>query len=371
MKIIQFVPSLRTGGAETLATNYALELKKKGHEVFCLVYDGDYENSPNKETLASSKVQLFFLSELGKWFYKSNNMVYRFVRSCVRKKNIIKTIWNIKPDVIHFHLTPFKLIYFIIKKYPKVHCFYTIHSEVKSIFKDPKNLRFAKKIVKNKKIQMIALHERMKDECSALLNDHTIVCINNGIDLDRFSCSNDRQMIRKSLGMGCNDFVLGHIGSFSTVKNHAYLFRIFKQVLIKREDAWLLLIGDGYLKDKLIGEAKELGIYKRIIWLEKRRDIPELLSSMDVFVFPSYYEGYPLAVIEAQAAGVRCIISDTITPEVLVTDHIKMLSIESSPEVWCEEIINPSTYRPYSGIEKYDIHIVVEKLTKLYCGEHL
>lgn len=368
MKIIHFVPSLRTGGAETIATNSAIEQKRLGQDVICLVYDGDYGDSPNKKALISSDIKICFLSDRKQWYYKSNNILYRIVRLLIRKHSIVKTIRQTKPDVVHFHLTPFITIYHIAKKFPRIHLYYTIHSEITSIFRDHKNVEYAKKTIKQGKITIIALHERMKEECAQLLDCPNVICINNGIDLQRFRVGSERENYRKKLGIKKQDFVVGHIGSLSPVKNHEYLFRVFHSVLQHRADAWLLLIGEGYLKEQLFNYSADIGIQDRIIWLEKRNDIPELLSCMDVFVFPSHYEGYPLAVIEAQAAGVRCLISDTITDEVLVTDHIKKMDISMPPDIWSEEILNPTQYKAYSGIESYDIKLVAKQLNKLYSG---
>ena len=369
MKIIQFVPSLRTGGAETLATNYAIEMSKLGHDVFCFVHDGDLGDSPNKSALLSSNVHIVFLSDRDRWYYKSNDFFSRAIRLNIRRHKITQTVEKINPDVIHFHITPFDVIWRIINTGTKATLFYTIHSELKSIFRDQNNLKLAKKAVAEHKITIIALHDRMKKECVDVLGDENSLCIKNGIDLNRFRKARlARNDYRIELGIAPDELVIGHVGSFAPVKNHEYLLKVFRAVINKRNNSRLLLVGEGSLKDRLIQTAKELGISDRIIWLEKRCDIPQLLSCMDVFVFPSRFEGYPLSVIEAQAVGVRCLVSANITDEVLVTNHIKKMSIELPPEAWGSEILNPSSYPSYSGIEDYDLKKIVKELIELYSG---
>ena len=370
MTIIQFIPSLRTGGAETLATNYAVQMNKLGHDVYCLVYDGDFGDSPNKEKLLSSKVKIVFLSDRSQWYYKKNILISRIVRSIIRNHKIVQSIKSINPDIIHFHLIHFRTIWKIIRLNSRATLFYTIHSELKSVFRENKNLKLAQKAVAQKKIQIIALHERMRSDCINILGADNAVCINNGIELEKYNdIQKYRNIYRKKLGIELSDNVVGHIGSFLPVKNHEYLFHVFKCVLKERRDSWLLLIGEGRLKEELKALAVDLEIDKRIIWLEKRSDIPQLLSCMDIFVFPSKFEGYPLSVIEAQAAGIRCIVSDSITDEVFVTDHIKKMSINLPAESWSKEIISPSQYNKYHGIERYDLKQIVKQIIKLYGGE--
>ena len=136
-----------------------------------------------------------------------------------------------------------------------------------------------------------------------------------------------------------NKFVVGHIGRIFPAKNHPYLLEVFKEFLQKNENSVLLLVGDGPSRKEIENKAQSLGVSEKVIFTGVRSDVNEILQAMDCFVFPSVYEGLPVTVIEAQASGLPCLISDTITDEVCITDLVNKLSIKESPGIWAEEII--------------------------------
>lgn len=154
-----------------------------------------------------------------------------------------------------------------------------------------------------------------------------ILYLNNGIALDKFSFSSEnRKKIREELGL-IDETLLGHIGRFAPQKNHATLIKIFSEYAKTNSEAHLMLVGEGELEDDIRNQIKQLGIADKVHFMGIRKDIPALLSAMDVFVFPSLYEGMPNTVIEAQANGLPCIIADTVTPEVVICKNVTMLSL--------------------------------------------
>jgi glycosyltransferase involved in cell wall biosynthesis len=162
--------------------------------------------------------------------------------------------------------------------------------------------------------------------------------MNNAIDVESFACNETtRAQVRKELGLE-DKFVLGHVGGFKRVKNHMFLIQVFKEVQKLRPDARLLLIGDGGLLNDVKDKVRQLGLEEFVQFAGVRADVSSLLSAMDVFVFPSLYEGVPVTLIEAQSAGLPCIISDTITNEVFVTELLEALSLSESAHVWAEKI---------------------------------
>lgn len=166
-----------------------------------------------------------------------------------------------------------------------------------------------------------------------------VLLLNNGIPLEDFTFSGEsRDEIRKKLDIG-EQLLLGHIGRFSNQKNHKELISIFSEVLKYNPNAHLMLVGDGNLKQEVKNQVEKLGLKERVHFMGVRKDIPELLSAMDVFVFPSFYEGMPNTVIEAQANGVPCVIADTITPEVKMCENVALLPLGNS-KIWVEKIIH-------------------------------
>lgn len=158
--------------------------------------------------------------------------------------------------------------------------------------------------------------------------------LHNGVDLELFTFDVfGRDFIREEFSLQ-DKFIVGHIGRFNRQKNHRYLLEIFNEISKIRDDAVLFLVGDGEERENILEWIQELGLEKKIILVGQRFDIPQLLSAMDVFVFPSLYEGMPNTVIEAQATGLPCVIADTITPEADITGLVNYLSLADSADEW-------------------------------------
>ena len=170
---------------------------------------------------------------------------------------------------------------------------------------------------------------------------HPFRIVNNAIDASKYVYSADKaEEVRDKLDIGRNSIVLGHVGRFSATKNHTLLLDIFKAVCDLREDATLLLVGDGDLRTTMEQKAEQLGIRNRVIFTGIRSDVAELMQAMDVFVFPSIYEGLPLTLVEAQAAGLPCVISANIPPECKMTPLVEQISLESTAEFWAEQVLS-------------------------------
>ena len=166
--------------------------------------------------------------------------------------------------------------------------------------------------------------------------------IHNGIDLNTFRFNaEDRNTVRKELDIE-DRFVVGHVGRFYVQKNHKKLVEIFYQIQKRIPNAILILVGQGELKKEIETQLIQLGLQDNVIFTGVRKDVSRLLSAMDVFVFPSLYEGMPNTVIEAQATGLPCVISNTITKEAKVTDIITYMGLEDDSAIWAEEAIKMS-----------------------------
>lgn len=197
--------------------------------------------------------------------------------------------------------------------------------------------------------------------------------LNNGLDLNVYSFSEEkRKRIQGEFGLQ-GKFVVGHVGRFSKQKNHEFLIDIFYELKKQKDNAVLLLVGNGELKQNIEGKAKALGIADSLIFAGIRSDVPDLLSAMDVFVFPSFYEGMPNTVIEAQATGLPCVIADTITKEACVTDCVHFMSLVDSAEKWVDKIlesknnniVDRSLYSKVMKNRGYDINDVVKMFKKI------
>lgn len=197
--------------------------------------------------------------------------------------------------------------------------------------------------------------------------------IHNGVDLNVFRFDAEgRDCIRKEFALG-EKMVVGHIGRFHQQKNHRYLLEVFQQIRQKQPEATLLLVGVGELQDTVRQWAEELGLEDAVIFAGQRFDIPQLLSAMDVFVFPSFYEGMPNTVIEAQATGLPCVIADTITPEADITGLVTYLPLTESKQLWADTALSAATRERRDTAKDfadhgYDIQVVAKELMDLLCN---
>ncbi len=198
----------------------------------------------------------------------------------------------------------------------------------------------------------------------------------NAIDAKKFAFDPTlREKTRKSLGLG-EEYVVLHVGNLRRVKNHDFLFSVFASILQKEPEAVLLLAGAGEREAELKELAEQLAISNNVRFLGSRSDIPDLLSAADVFVLPSFYEGLPGSVLEAQASSLPCFISDTIAHEVCVTDLVRMLSIQADPALWADAVFSSRAHareEMYSvfAAAGYDVGATAERLTDFYltCGK--
>ena len=165
--------------------------------------------------------------------------------------------------------------------------------------------------------------------------------IKNGIDSKKYIYNVEtRNEIRKMLNIPEEVFAFVHVGRFSEQKNHTFLIDIFKEIYNRNQDARLFLVGDGGLKESIETKVRELQLQDKVIFLGKRDNVNEILQAMDAFLLPSLHEGLPVVGIEAQAAGLPIYISDTVSPEVKITDLVTFYPLQESPENWAKNILD-------------------------------
>lgn len=165
-----------------------------------------------------------------------------------------------------------------------------------------------------------------------------VVFVPNAVDTKDFAPDEYmREKIRREYGLE-NSFVIGHVGRFHYAKNHEFILDIFAEVLKQNKQAKLFLLGDGPRRQEMEEKAAELGIKERVIFAGNQNPVAPYYQAMDVFLFPSRFEGMPGTVVEAQAAGLPCLIADTITTQVKVTELVTFLSLEQSAKLWAEQL---------------------------------
>lgn len=202
-------------------------------------------------------------------------------------------------------------------------------------------------------------------------NNYTI--INNGININKFILNDiKRQIERKKLNIKSDEFVIGHIGRINNQKNQEFLLRIFEDIADKNEKVKLLMIGDGPNAEKIRNLVLDSRFRNRIILYGESTEPEKFYNVMDIFVFPSRYEGFPVTIIEALASGLNCIVSDKITKEIN-SCYIQYNSINDSTEMWIKSIMENMNFRRNSVekniIKNYEIKQCVKKLEEIYLKE--
>ena len=165
--------------------------------------------------------------------------------------------------------------------------------------------------------------------------------LNNAIDTKAYVVNREiGQEVRAELEIPENAFVVGHVGRFAPPKNHNFIVEIFAEVLKVKHNSFLLLVGDGDLKGKIEALTNDLGIRDNVVFAGVRSDVNRILQAMDMFLFPSIYEGLPLSIIEAQAAGLPCLISDKVPIECQKTNLVRQIPLKESRTVWRDAVID-------------------------------
>jgi glycosyltransferase involved in cell wall biosynthesis len=196
----------------------------------------------------------------------------------------------------------------------------------------------------------------------------TLYC---GVDLAPFSAPIETDNIRAELGIPADAFVVGHVGRFESQKNHQFLIEIAAEIAKLEPNMRLVLVGIGSLRTAIEEKVTEMGLSEKVIFLGTRPDVPRLMRGlMDVFLFPSRYEGLGLVLVEAQAAGLPCIFSDVVPPEAdLVKPLVQRMSLAKTASDWAE--ISQFDALDLVSLTAFNIKVSTRELTDFYtsrCG---
>ncbi len=202
-----------------------------------------------------------------------------------------------------------------------------------------------------------------------------VVIIPNGIDVMRFQFSEDkRYAVRAGLDI-YDEIILGHTGRFCQQKNQLFLLDVFYNFLIKHPNSKLLLVGDGEDKSRLINRVAKLGIEEKVIFTGITSHVEDFLFAMDVFLFPSIFEGLGIAVVEAQASGLPLICSDQVPMEAMLLPNVQRLPLKLDIEQWVqavEKVCKISNKRDSCAAlvknKGYDIETVTAFIQNTYGG---
>lgn len=366
INILELIPDLITGGAQVLVRDYARLIDTTKFNLYiATIYPS--EIGANVELIKESSAQLVSI------FSKRNFINRIYNRVCdpyVASHRLLRIIRDNQINVIHVHLGILKFLVPIRHQLQGVKLVYTCHSLPKNFFSGSNSNEFkcAKLLIQDNGLQLIALHEDMRKELNEMFGVNNTIVIRNGIDFNRFrNVAESKIDIRKAINIPSDAFLVGHVGRLSPEKNHLFLLNIFKEVRIMNPESYLLLVGSGPQDSDIRENIKSLGLEDYVIMLSNRSDIPQLMKAMDVFVFPSLFEGLPLSVVEAQVSGLRVVVSNTLTHECFFLPSLVAMDLNDSPAEWARVILDNNSIGEFnSDISLFDANKEILRLEQLY-----
>lgn len=361
--VLYFVDRMLRGGIQTFVLqNWKYMDKNRVQIDFLLLDDGiDYELEDTLRSLGSNVYKLKdiwirkptdylrYYQALNEFFKKHHN--YQIVHLHSSSKNFlvlkIAKKYGIKTRIAHSHNIGFQTT-----------------SKIQIIFGD-----ILKLFLKKYSTDFFACSQMAGQW---LFGNANVTVIKNAVDINQFMYNKTVAYdMKKKLGL-TNKIVIGHIGRFTYQKNHEFLIRIFKEICKKDNRYVLLLVGAGEFENKIHYMVESLGLLDKVIFAGFQSDVSRYMQAMDLFVFPSEFEGLGLVLIEAQAAGLPCYTSKDVVPnEAKVSDLLTFIPLDDNPEEWANVILNNKITKrntPKDAISSngYDIQKTARFLQEYY-----
>lgn len=367
VKILYFMDGIGNGGGiQEMVIKWMQNIDREKFQIDILSY-----NRVNKDNFRERVAALG-----GKVF---------IIESFQNPKTFIKSIWQTKDffhknkyDILHAHSSSKA---FFVMKYAKKYGVETriLHSHCASFVVNGAIPLMVAKALKKPTVNLATDYFACSVAAGNFLfgkeASDRIYYAHNGIDTSLFKPNhNTREKVREELGIK-DKYVIGHIGRFMPQKNHAFLIDIFKEVCSMETSSVLVLVGDGSLKESIEEKVKKLGISDKVIFLGKRNDVNEIVQAFDLLLMPSLFEGLPVTAVEAQACGVPCLFSSSISSDAAIIPNCAFLDLNESAEFWAKKSIgfrnNEREIDPHKYIKErgYDIKVETDKLSHYYLSK--
>lgn len=362
IRILHVLGGLNRGGTETMLMNIYRNIDKKKFQ-FDFVIHTNKQQDYEEEVL------------------KNGGKVYRFPRYNIKNHINYKKIWtdffinHREYKILHGHQRGAAFIYlklakkFGLKTIMHSHSISSRGKGIERIIKDCLRYPMRKHIDYPFACSLVAGKWLFGNN---ILENKKFKIIKNGIEIKKYVFNAEiRNEIRQRLKLNTN-VVVGHVGSFTEPKNHKFLIEVFSKFQKENKNAVLLLLGEGPLKDNILSQLRELRLIENVRLIGNVDNVNEYLQAMDIFVFPSKYEGFGMAVIEAQTSGLSCIVSDILPVETKICDDlIHYLSLNISENGWVEVMKNNIKYQRTNReneVQKlgYSSERVAKYLEKIY-----
>ncbi len=335
IRVLHYVGSMRRGGMETLIMNLYRNVNREEIQ-FDFAVHGDFAGdfAPEINSLGG---RFFFFPRMRK-----NPVAYR---------KSWRVFWEShchEYRAFHFHTNSLANIIAFEEAYRVGVPIRIVHSH--SSFSDKGRLQWLNTILNIINRYKVKKYATILIACSdkaaqwlyggMQMGNLQVHLLKNGVDLRQFKYSDRaRVRIRAELNLG-DEILIGHVGAFVPVKNHYFLIKVISEALKINPKVRAILVGEGVLINNMKVLVKDLGLTDVVYFMGIRDDVNALMSAMDVFVFPSLYEGLPVSMIEVQANGLPALMSDTITDDVVLNPNVKRLTINSSAKVWAQSLLD-------------------------------
>ena len=328
IKICHVIGNFVNGGVEAIIYNYFSHIDLEKYEVHIIGHGIRVQECADRFTALGFKIHNITPKSIS------------FMRSCKEMEEIFK---NEQFDIVHSHLTEWACVpMFLAWK-----CGIKIRINHSHMAERPQGMKnkiyygirlyfgklFATDLFACGKDAGIYLFGRQA------VDRRKVIILPNAIDYGKFYYSAQlRNTIRGKRNIKDSTIVIGHVGRFFEQKNHEFLIYVFEEYHRDNPDSLLIMLGDGELIEKIKSKVAQKELEGSVCFLGNRSDVADWYQAMDMFVLPSFYEGFPVVGVEAQASGLPCLFSDGITSEIQISPNAQFMNLENGVKVWAEKI---------------------------------
>lgn len=359
IRVLHIINGMGSGGAEMVIMNWYRHIDREKVQFDFLLR--------TKNNIYTNEIK-----ELGGRIYYMPSFPKNALQNYVETNKFLRS--HLEYSIIHVHGNA--LIYMIaleIGKKTNIPCRIMHSHNTKAASKIYAIIHYINKLrIKNLATDYLACSEAAGKWMFGSIEFSTI---KNAIEINKFKFNKKiRNSYREKLNI-VNKLVIGNVARFLPSKNHKFLLEVFYEIQKKNENSVLLLIGEGETQPEIRKKVNELKINNKVIFLGRRSDVNCLMQAMDVFIFPSFFEGLGITLIEAQSSGLPCIASDVIPKESKVTNDIKYISLKSSAKYWADkalQFVQKERRDNSMEIQKtgYDIESVTLTMQKFYLKKY-
>lgn len=356
IRVLQIVTYMGRGGLETILMNYYRYIDRSKVQFDFLVHR-DFEADYDKEILELGG-RIYHVSRLVPWSKSYRNEL----------KNFFKTHPEYK--IVHVHQDCLSSVALQCAK----ECGVPIRIAHSHSSGAVKNLKYPIKIYYMRQIPAYATHMFAcgKQAGDWMFSGRKYKIVKNAINTEKYQYSDlVATQVRNELGLN-DEMIIGHVGNFTPAKNHIFLLEIFQEILKKNYKVRLLLVGGGDGLTSMKEKVYNMGWQDKVIFTGIRSDVNRLMQVMDVFVFPSLYEGLPVTMVEAQASGLPCVISDHVPKECIITKGlVTKKKLDELADEWASHILQQAQRSRENHMEEikmagYDIVTEAKQLEEFY-----